>query len=84
VSARHHRYRTPNVPVRVHGAATVDRYLRLLDDVPDIDLVRFDVLEVEFITVARRFAQESGVTYGAWRDVGVSARVLARAGIVDA
>ena len=84
MSARHHRYRTPKVPVRVHGAATVDRYLRLLDDVPDIDVVGFDVLEVAFITVARRFAQESGVTYAAWRDVGVSARVLAQAGIVDA
>jgi len=68
----------------VPGEATVDRYLRSLEpDAGDV-YVRFDGLERAFIAVARRFSEQSGVSYAAWRDVGVSATVLARAGIADA
>lgn len=66
------------------GEATVDRYLRSLDDAAGDGRARFDMLECAFIAVARRFAEASGVTYAAWRDVGVSASVLAQAGIADA
>jgi hypothetical protein len=38
-------------------------------------------LETAFVKVARRFGENRGVGYGAWRDAGVPAEVLKRAGI---
>jgi hypothetical protein len=38
-------------------------------------------LEAEFVKVAKRFGENRGISYGAWRDSGVSADVLKRAGI---
>jgi hypothetical protein len=39
-------------------------------------------LEVEFVRVAKPYGDRHGVTYSAWRQVGVEADVLERAGIV--
>jgi hypothetical protein len=41
-------------------------------------------LEAAFVKVAKQFAENRGVTYGAWRDAGVPAEVLKRAGIARA
>jgi len=41
----------------------------------------YDALEREFIAVAKRFALLRGISYEAWRDVGVPEDVLARADI---
>lgn len=38
-------------------------------------------LEAEFVQVARSYSQRKGLTYGAWREIGVSAQVLRAAGI---
>jgi hypothetical protein len=38
-------------------------------------------LEAAFVKIAKQFSENRGVTYGAWRDAGVSAEVLKRAGI---
>lgn len=38
-------------------------------------------LEKDFVKVGKRYAQRKGLTYAAWREVGVSADVLRRAGI---
>jgi hypothetical protein len=38
-------------------------------------------LEGEFVKVARHYSERQGITYGAWRAVGVSAAVLKKAGI---
>jgi hypothetical protein len=38
-------------------------------------------LEAAFVKIARRFGQNRGITYGAWRDAGVPAVVLKKAGI---
>lgn len=40
-----------------------------------------DRLEQAFITAARRFSDERGISYGAWREMGVGVRVLRLAGI---
>ncbi len=45
---------------------------------PVVDVER---LEAAFVKFAKKFGEESGVTYGAWRDAGVSAHVLRKAGI---
>jgi len=41
----------------------------------------FDALECEFVYVAKKFAGMRGISYDAWRDVGVSEAVLQRADI---
>jgi hypothetical protein len=38
-------------------------------------------LEQEFCRVAKRFSERRNIRYGAWRDAGVPAEILKRAGI---
>lgn len=38
-------------------------------------------LEVGFVKVARAYGKRKGISYGAWRELGVPAEVLGRAGI---
>ena len=38
-------------------------------------------LEADFVKVAKKFSEKRGVGYGAWRDAGVSAVVLNKAGV---
>ncbi len=38
-------------------------------------------LEDGFVAVAREYAERKGITYATWREAGVSAGVLKRAGI---
>jgi hypothetical protein len=38
-------------------------------------------LEANFVKIAKQFGGQRGIGYGAWRDAGVSAEVLKRAGI---
>ena len=43
---------------------------------PDISAV-----EKDFVKVAKSYAKRKGITYGAWREFGVSPEVLKKAGI---
>src|SRR3954447_11403314 len=38
-------------------------------------------LEKEFVKVAKSYSEKKGITYGAWREFGVTPEVLKRAGI---
>jgi hypothetical protein len=38
-------------------------------------------LEASFVKIAKKFSENRGIGYGAWRDAGVPAQVLKRAGI---
>ena len=76
------RVATSNGPTALDGARSVDRYLRALDGLPRVDRAAFDALERDFVTDAKRFADLRGISYDAWRDVGVSEDVLRRAEIV--
>ena len=38
-------------------------------------------LESEFVKIAKRFGENRGIGYGAWRDAGVPAVVLKKAGV---
>lgn len=44
----------------------------------DVDLV---ALEQAFVDVAQGYAERQGISYAAWREVGVDAAVLSRAGV---
>jgi len=69
-------------PTALDGVTAIDRYLRALDGSRGRPNT---ALEDEFVEHALTFARRRGISYGAWRDVGVPAQVLARAGIpVDA
>ena len=75
------RVTTSYGPTTLYGAMTVDRYLRALDGVLRLGPTIFDALEREFVYVANSFSRRRGISYDAWREVGVSAAVLERADI---
>ena len=43
--------------------------------------VEIEALEAGFVDVAKSYSDRQGITYQSWREVGVPAAVLARAGI---
>jgi hypothetical protein len=43
--------------------------------------VDLGALEDEFVAAARQYSERKGISYAAWREMGVSAAVLKRAGI---
>ena len=45
------------------------------------EAVDLGALEEEFVSAARAYGERKGITYGAWREAGVDAAVLRRAGI---
>lgn len=45
------------------------------------DEADFDALEKEFVGIAKSYSERKGITYSAWREVGVAAPVLKEAGI---
>lgn len=48
------------------------------------DTVDVAALEEAFVKVAKAYGERKGISYGAWREVGVPAAVLSRAGITRA
>jgi uncharacterized protein YicC (UPF0701 family) len=45
------------------------------------DAVDMDALESEFVKVARSYSESKAISYASWRDVGVPASTLKKAGI---
>jgi hypothetical protein len=52
-------------------------------DATDVDPRSLAVLERAFVQDAKHFSDRRGVSYAAWRDVGVPVDVLERAGISE-
>lgn len=77
------RVTTSNGPTALFGAITVDRYLRALDGLLTLGPAVFAALEHEFVYVAKTFSRRRGISYDAWREVGVSALVLQRCDIPE-
>jgi len=60
----------------------VQERIDLNDELSTMDQgVDIDELEKEFTRVAKGYAERKGITYAAFRQIGVSAAVLKRAGI---
>jgi hypothetical protein len=82
--------RLGNAEKRARAATGVER-LTAAQEVRDLrvriaavdsgDAVDVAALEKAFVKVAKNFSEKRGISYGAWRDTGVSAEVLAKAGI---
>ncbi len=47
---------------------------------PEVDL---EMLEADFVTSALSYSERKGISYTAWREIGVPAAVLRRAGIKE-
>jgi uncharacterized protein YicC (UPF0701 family) len=45
------------------------------------DAIDMDALETEFVGVAKSYSDSKSISYASWRDVGVPASTLKRAGI---
>jgi hypothetical protein len=52
-----------------------------LAEVADRGATDIKSLEAAFIRVAKKFSEKRGIGYGAWRDAGVPAAVLKKAGV---
>lgn len=48
------------------------------------DTIDIDSLEAAFVDVAKSYSDTKSIAYASWRDVGVSAAVLKRAGVTRA
>jgi hypothetical protein len=46
--------------------------------------VDLDALEKDFVSAARSYSDRKGISYAAWRELGVSASTLRRAGVARA
>ena len=72
----------------IRGASAIDE-LNLIQERRDLitemesigDTVDLSALEDAFVAVARAYGDRKRIAYASWRDVGVSAATLARAGI---
>jgi hypothetical protein len=65
--------------------ALAQRRLELLADLEQIEggKDRLSELEEGFVKFAKDYAERRGISYGAWRELGVPARVLALAGLAE-
>jgi len=71
------------------GGASALRRLQLVQERIDLtreleqgdSVVDLTALEEAFVKTARKYADRKGISYSAWRELGVPAEVLARAGI---
>jgi hypothetical protein len=45
------------------------------------DTVDLDALESEFVAAAKPYSERKGISYAAWRELGVPAATLKRAGV---
>ena len=75
-----------SAPVQVADEAEiVDRYLLALDSARITSArAEFDELERAFVRHAASFSARRGISYAAWRDVGVAAATLVAAGVREA
>jgi uncharacterized protein YicC (UPF0701 family) len=48
------------------------------------DTVDMDALEAQFVQVAKSYSESKAISYASWRDVGVPASTLKKAGITRA
>ncbi|MPY93296.1 MAG: hypothetical protein GEV08_09580 [Acidimicrobiia bacterium] len=60
----------------------VQERLNLLDEIANAESkVDIDALERDFVNAARTYSERKGISYAAWRELGVPAATLRRAGI---
>ena len=62
----------------VQERSDLEAELEMLESGPAVDLAQ---LEAAFANSARPYAEAKGISYAAWRELGVESKVLAAAGI---
>ena len=66
---------------RAYTAQEIRDLLAKIAQLPSADDADRTRAEAAFVKIAKAFSERRGLTYGAWRDAGVPADVLRRAGI---
>lgn len=82
------RKRLTRIDDELASASAIDE-LKLVQERRDLtaelesmgNTVDVGALEEAFVGVAKAYGERKGISYGAWREVGVPAAVLSRAGI---
>jgi hypothetical protein len=75
------RRRLQDIEVELRTATPMQE-LKLVQERHDLtELVAWYAAEDEFVAVARTYSRRHGITYDTWREIGVSAAVLRRAGV---
>jgi len=60
----------------------VQERLDLIDEIGSAETkVDLGALESEFVRAAKSYSERKGISYAAWRELGVSASVLKQAGV---
>lgn len=80
--------RLAKIEAELAAASAIDE-LQLIQERRDLNdeiaafgtAVDLQALEESFVSVAKSYAERKGISYASWRDVGVSAATLSRAGI---
>ena len=81
-AARRHRSRASPPPTRCSELHLVQERLDLQAELEATESnVDLDELEKDFVGAAGAYSERKGITYAAWREVGVPAAVLEQAGI---
>jgi hypothetical protein len=81
LSAAETQVRNATGVARLHAAQAARDLRARLDSITSTGVADVRKLERDFVRVAKRFSDRRGISLGAWRDAGVSSRVLQRAGI---
>ncbi len=85
------RKRLDTIDVELASASPLDELL-LVQERRDLeaelaaksDAIDMDALEADFVEVAKSYSDSKSISYASWRDVGVPASTLKRAGITRA
>lgn len=77
----HKRLPTATGLERVYAAQEIRDLKAKIAQLPAGDGANRTRAEAAFVKIAKAFGERRGLTYGAWRDAGVPADVLRRAGI---
>ena len=75
------RFKTVAGVEKVLAAQEIRDLQAKIDHQRSVTVTDIKSLEASFVKIAKRFGENRGIGYGAWRDAGVPAPVLKRAGV---
>ena len=81
LAAARTRLQTATGVARAYAAQEVRDLKAKIAKQASVDHVDLTSVEAAFVKIAKSFGDRRGISYGAWRDAGVPAAVLKRAGV---
>jgi hypothetical protein len=81
LAAAEEKLKSASGVARLTAAQDVRDIKNKLSDLESRGSTDIKALEADFVKVAKKFGEKRGIRYGAWRDAGVPAAVLKKAGV---